>query len=72
MLTTHFIDLCEKLDNNYHVKNCHMEIETHDDDLKYKYKILPGISNIKGGIKILKNLDYPEYIINKANQALNS
>lgn len=72
MLTTHFIDLCEKLDKNYHVKNCHMEIETHNDDLKYKYKILPGVSNIKGGIKILKNLDYPEYIINKANQALNS
>ena len=40
MLTTHFIDLCEKLEKNYSIKNCHMEIETHNNDLKYKYKIL--------------------------------
>ena len=72
MLTTHFIDLCEKLENNYRIKNCHMEIETKNNELKYKYKIRRGISDVKGGIKILENLNYPEYIIRRANQALKS
>jgi hypothetical protein len=34
-------------------------------DFKYKYKLKKGISiNNKGGIKILKDLDYPQEIIN--------
>ena len=72
MLTTHFIDLCEKLENNYSIKNSHMEIETYNNELEYKYKIRKGISDIKGGIKILENLNYPEYIIKRANQTLKS
>jgi len=72
MLTTHFIDLCEKLEKNFNIKNCHMSIDSHDNKFKYEYKILPGISRIKGGIKVLENLQYPEYIISKANQELNS
>ena len=49
-----------------------MEIETKNNELKYKYKIRRGISDVKGGIKILENLNYPEYIIRRANQALKS
>ena len=70
MLTTHFIDLCEKLEKNYSIKNCHMKIKSCNDELEYTYKIQQGISNVKGGIKILKSLHYPEYIINKASQVL--
>jgi DNA mismatch repair ATPase MutS len=31
----------------------------------YKYKICSGISKIKGGITVLKELGYPEDIINR-------
>lgn len=72
MLTTHFIDLCEKLEKNFNIKNYHMEIQSENNEFTYKYKLLSGISHIKGGIKILESLHYPEYIINKANQTLNN
>ena len=72
MLTTHFIDLCEKLEKNFSIKNCHMAINSHENNFKYEYKLLHGISRIKGGIKVLENLQYPEYIIAKANQTLNN
>ena len=31
----------------------------------YTYKIKKGISKVKGGIKVLKDLEYPDEIINK-------
>ena len=30
----------------------------------YKYKIVKGISNIKGGIQVLRKLNYPKEIMN--------
>jgi DNA mismatch repair ATPase MutS len=41
-----------------------MKIETHENDFKYTYKMEKGISNVKGGIKVLKDLEYPIEIIN--------
>jgi DNA mismatch repair ATPase MutS len=35
-----------------------------DGTFDYTYKIKPGISKIKGGIRVLKDLDYPTEIIN--------
>ena len=29
----------------------------------YTYKITKGISNIKGGIQVLKDMDYPDEIL---------
>jgi hypothetical protein len=70
MLTTHFIDLCHRLDDNKSIKNSHMAIDTYHNNLKYKYKLVSGISHVKGGIKILEKLQYPEYIIKKARHIL--
>ena len=47
-----------------------MKIETVNDDFKYTYKLEKGISYIKGGIKVLKDLDYPIEIINNTNSTL--
>ena len=33
-------------------------------NLTYKYKIVKGISNIKGGIQVLRKLNYPKEIMN--------
>jgi len=64
ILTTHYYKLCNKLDKNIS-KNYHMEIKKNkdNDDFKFTYKIKKGISKIKGGLKVLRDLDYPEDII---------
>jgi hypothetical protein len=71
LLTTHFLELCHKLDDLGNVSNCQMGTKVTDDDtFVYEYKLKKGISEIKGGLKILKGLDYPEAILSKAKESL--
>ena len=63
VLTTHFLDLCKKLDKKKSVKNMHMFVSQKNNDFVYNYKLKSGISDVKGGIKVLRDLDYPEEII---------
>jgi DNA mismatch repair ATPase MutS len=73
MLTTHYIQLCNNLKTNKNVKNYHMEVNVKSDyNVEYMYKYKKGISNIKGGIKVLYDLEYPESIIEKTKQILNT
>lgn len=62
ILTTHYIQLCENFNEDKIVENLKMNVIVTDDDIKYMYSILPGISYIHGGKHILKNLNYPEYL----------
>jgi DNA mismatch repair ATPase MutS len=65
ILTTHFIKVCHKLEKNKLITNYHMDTESiADNDFKYTYKLEPGISIIKGGMKVLRDMDYPEEILN--------
>ena len=64
ILTTHFLDLCKKLNKKKSVKNMHMFVSQKDNDFVYNYKLESGISNVKGGIKVLRDLAYPQDIIN--------
>jgi hypothetical protein len=60
-LTTHFTNLCERLsDSNSNIENCSMLI---DDDFKYTYKFVPGISYVKGGANVLNKLHFPKDIV---------
>jgi DNA mismatch repair ATPase MutS len=34
-----------------------------DGNFDYKYKIKPGISKLKGGIRVLKDMNYPAEIL---------
>ena len=69
LLTTHFLDVCKKL--NAHVQNAHMETsKTSDGDLVYEYKFKLGISKIKGGLKVLKDLNFPSSILHCAQNFL--
>jgi DNA mismatch repair ATPase MutS len=70
ILTTHFLDLCQRLVKEPSMKNFHMLIDTFGDDFKYTYKLEKGISQIKGGVKVLKDLDYPIEIIHNTNDML--
>jgi hypothetical protein len=64
ILTTHFIELCKKLDKDESIENFHMKtVKTADKDFNYTYLLEKGISNIRGGVKVLHDMNYPKEII---------
>lgn len=56
MLTTHFMDVCERTKN---VDNYHMETV----DSVYTYAFKKGISYVRGGIDVLTKLQFPASMI---------
>ena len=71
MLTTHYIRLCKLFRKHKQVVNYNMETEITDYIPEYSYKMVKGVSKIKGGIMVLKQLNYPTKILNEANQIIN-
>ena len=63
ILTTHFVKVCKKLDNLKTIQNCKMVSEKINNKIKYTYKLQNGISEIKGGINVLTEMNYPKEII---------
>jgi DNA mismatch repair ATPase MutS len=63
LLTTHFIRICKKLGKSKTIINNRMLTEKIEDNLIYKYVLEKGISDVKGGIIVLKQMDYPKEII---------
>jgi hypothetical protein len=63
LLTTHYIKLCKKLGKNKKIKNFNMKTLKKNDNFEYTYKLDEGISKIKGGIKVLKDMNYPKEIL---------
>jgi hypothetical protein len=61
LLTTHYIKLCSMVKNMDTFK---METIEKDKKINYTYKFIPGISQVKGGIKILNDMNFPEEILN--------
>ena len=70
MLTTHFITLCNRINDNKRIKNCHMKTSYEKNKIVYCYKLKKGVSEIKGGITVLQNLDYPLEIINQTKNII--
>ena len=71
LLTTHFIKLCNLFENKSKIINKSMKtLEDQNKDPIYTYKITNGISTIKGGVSVLRNLQYPENIINMSSDIL--
>jgi MutS domain V len=66
LLTTHFVDVCDKF-NDINIKNYHMKMI----DNQYTYELSDGKSDIKGGIQVLKAMDYPDTIIEDATNYMN-
>ena len=62
VLTTHYFKVCELLHSNT-TENYSMDIVDNSNNYIYTYKIKKGISQIKGGVNVLKELKYPEEII---------
>ena len=66
ILTSHYYKLCKMLEKqDSKIKNYHMEIKKspNNEDFNFTYKLKKGISKVKGGIKVLNDLQFPESII---------
>ena len=70
LLTTHFIRLCNLLEKHKNIINKSMKTTVVNNDPNYTYKITNGISTIKGGVCVLKQLNYPQEIIDTTNKIL--
>ena len=75
ILTTHYVELCKRLEFNKNVVNCCMKINLSEEskeendmrrDFEYTYLMIKGISEVKGGIKVLIDMAYPEEILANA------
>jgi DNA mismatch repair ATPase MutS len=45
-------------------------MSVNPDSGAYLYKIADGISTIKGGLKVLRDLDYPTEIVESASKII--
>jgi DNA mismatch repair ATPase MutS len=66
MLTTHYVDICENIKKikKSNLENSCMKINKSNNSIEYTYKLIKGVSKIKGGKQILIDLGYPDEIIN--------
>ena len=67
VLTTHYVKLCKKLAKNKKIQNCNMKTLKNNHNFKYTYLIQKGISKIKGGLKVLTDMNYPQEILDNTN-----
>ena len=66
LLTTHFIKVCKNLENTKTIQNYKMVTQFNENKkLFYTYKMKKGISEVKGGINVLTDLNYPKEIIDR-------
>ena len=70
ILTTHFIRLCNLIDDNRYVDNINMKTSIVNNEPIYHYEIQKGISKIKGGVHVLKQLNYPDNLIKEAKKII--
>ena len=72
VLTTHYVSICKKFNKSEKVQNYKMDVTILDDGtFDYTYKLKKGISKIKGGIRVLKDMDYPDEIIKTMEKSEN-
>ena len=68
LLTTHYVKLCKKLAKNKKIENFNMKTLKKNDNFSYTYELEKGISNVKGGLKVLSDMDYPKEILEQTSE----
>ena len=65
ILTTHYVSICTKLERVFpsRISNYQMEVLEVEHVEENTYKIIKGISTREGAIKILRDMKYPEQIL---------
>ena len=76
LLTTHFNELCKSLDTEKNITNYHMHSKynnnnNNNNNIVFTYKVKKGINKIKGGIEVLKQMNFPKNMINETIDFLN-
>ena len=72
LLTTHYSDLCKSMKDEKNVSNYCMSVTLKNDQLNFNYKLKKGINQIKGGVQVLKQMNFPKHMINETLCYLNS
>jgi hypothetical protein len=69
MLTTHYVYVCKKFKKSQKIRNYKMGVQSTDNKGGYRftYKLEEGISKIQGAMKILKDMDYPQEMLDVMN-----
>jgi hypothetical protein len=70
LLTTHFVKVCKKLDKIKGIQNCKMVTQKNNNKIIYTYKFETGISEVKGGINVLTDMNYPQEIIDNTIESI--
>ena len=65
LLTTHYLKVAKKLKANKSILNQHMVTTKLNNTISYSYILKEGISEMKGGINVLCDMNYPQEIIDK-------
>lgn len=67
ILTTHYVSVCKRLKKYEQIGNYKMDVlhlsTSKDTVYEYTYKIKPGISKVQGAFQILKEMNYPQEIL---------
>lgn len=66
IMTTHFLELCARLGDHKRVMNKHMSATCGEEGMVYTYKMQEGVSKVKGGVEVLRELEYPESVLKAA------
>jgi len=69
ILTTHYVGVCEKIEKT---ANCGIGLYKMDavineetGDIVYNYKLVEGISRIRGAMQVLRDMEYPDEILDE-------
>ena len=69
VLTTHYLEICKNLKKHKTVQNFKMNVNVREDrSIEYLYNIEKGVSSVDGGLEVLKQLEYPNEIIDQINE----
>lgn len=64
ILTTHYFKICRQFRKSCKIDNYKMDVKVLENgEFLYKYRLHKGISKLKGAIRVLKDLNYPEEIL---------
>lgn len=64
ILTTHYFKICRQFRKSCRIDNYKMDVKVLENgEFLYKYRLHKGISKLKGAIRVLKDLNYPEEIL---------
>ena len=70
MLTTHYVYVCKKFRKSKKIQNYKMGViadKEVEGGYRFTYRLEEGISKIQGAIKILKEMNYPQEMLDSIN-----